>query len=82
MGINVKRADVVAAVQELAKVQGTSLTDAIGDAVRCKLDQINHRKGLASRLRKIALETGPKFREPWSTVDHGELLYDELGLPK
>ena len=54
MGINIKRQDVVETARALAKVQGMTMTDAIGDAVREKLEQINYRKGLAKRLRKLA----------------------------
>ena len=53
MGINIKRQDVVETARALAKVQGMTMTDAIGDAVREKLEQINYRKGLAKRLRKL-----------------------------
>jgi len=30
----------------------------------------------------IGKECAPLFREPYLFIDHGELLYDEKGLPK
>jgi hypothetical protein len=30
----------------------------------------------------IGRELASRFKEPWKSIDHGELLYDELGLPK
>ena len=39
-------------------------------------------KGLVARLLAIAADSGPRFKEPYGTIDHADLLYDEAGLPK
>ncbi len=52
-------------------------------AVRERLDRLRHlqQAGLADRLVAIGMDTAPRLREPFRTMDHGELLYDERGLP-
>ncbi len=37
---------------------------------------------LAERLLKIGKDCAAHLKEPFLTVDHGDLLYDEQGLPK
>jgi antitoxin VapB len=37
--------------------------------------------GLADLLLTIGQDTAPRLHEPFSTGDHGDLLYDERGLP-
>jgi antitoxin VapB len=71
-------------VNELADLTGESLTSAITAAVREKLERVKSAKrgGLAARLERIAKEATPLFKEPYRSLDHGEMLYDEKGLPK
>jgi antitoxin VapB len=86
MSLNIKNDETCRLVQELAKLTGESLTAAVTSAVKEKLakerSQVTRKPGLAERLMKIAEETGPLFKEPWKSMDHGDLLYDEMGLPK
>ena len=37
---------------------------------------------LPERLLKIGRECAPLWKEPYRSADHGELLYDDKGLPK
>jgi antitoxin VapB len=37
---------------------------------------------MKERIMKIAKDTGPRWKEPYRSIDHGDLLYDEKGLPK
>jgi antitoxin VapB len=37
---------------------------------------------MVERIMKIAEECGPLWKEPYRSIDHGDLLYDEKGLPK
>ncbi len=67
--------------QELAAMTGESLTAAVTEAVRERLERIK-RKGMKERIMKIAKECAPRWKEPFRSVDHGDLLYDEKGLPK
>lgn len=67
--------------QELAALTGESMTTAVTEAVREKLTRVKSR-GMAERIMKIAKQCGPLWKEPFKSVDHGDLLYDEKGLPK
>lgn len=60
---------------------GESLTTAVTEAVRERLVRVKS-KGMKERIMKIAKECAPRWKEPFRSVDHGELLYDEKGLPK
>ncbi len=86
MSLNIKNEETYRLVQELAQLTGESLTTAVTNAVKEKLEKQRARpkrhEGLAERLMEIARETAPRFKEPWKSIDHGDLLYDEMGLPK
>ena len=84
MSLNIKNEEAHRLAQELAKLTGESMTAAVTEAVRERLERLrqNHRKDIAERLMKIAKECGPLWKEPFRSMDHGELLYDEKGLPK
>ncbi len=86
MSLNIKNEETCRLVQELAQLTGESLTAAVTTAVKEKLakerSQPKNRPGLAERLTEIAMRTAPLFKEPWKSIDHGDLLYDEMGLPK
>jgi len=38
--------------------------------------------GLAERLLAIGRDCAVHLKEPYRSADHGELLYDEQGLPR
>jgi antitoxin VapB len=84
MSLNIKNEKTHRAAQELARLTGESMTAAVDKAVRERLEKIRgaRRGGLAERLLKIGRECAPLWEEPYHSVDHGELLYDEKGLPK
>ena len=37
---------------------------------------------LADRLVAIGRACPPRLKEPYRSAEHGDLLYDELGLPR
>lgn len=84
MSLNIKNEEAHRLAQQLAKVTGESMTTAVTEALRERLERVrrNGRDGLAERLMKIARECGPLWKEPYRSLDHGEILYDEKGLPK
>jgi antitoxin VapB len=84
MGLNIKNEKTHRLARELARLTGESMTVAVGEAVRERLERVrgNSKKGLAERIMKIAKECGPLWKEPYRSMDHGDLLYDERGLPK
>jgi antitoxin VapB len=84
MSLNIKNEKTHRAVRQLAKLTGESMTAAVDKAVRERLERLrkNDRKDLAERLLKIGRECAAHLKEPYKSIDHGELLYDEHGLPK
>ena len=83
MSLNIKNAETHQLVQELAELTGETQTMAVTIAVRERLEKVRHRHeaGLADRMLAIGRDTAPRLREPFRTADHGDVLYDERGLP-
>jgi antitoxin VapB len=84
MGLNIKNEETYELVQELARLTGESMTAAVTVAVRERLARIQHERsaGLAERLIAIGQDCSTHLKEPFRSVDHGDLLYDEHGLPR
>jgi antitoxin VapB len=57
------------------------MTTAVTEALRERLARAR-RKGLADRLMAIGKDCAAHMSDETRTIDHGELLYDENGLPK
>jgi antitoxin VapB len=83
MSLNIKNTETHQLVQELAALTGETQTTAVTIAVRERLERVRHRQqtDLADRLLAIGRDTAPRLREPFRTADHGDLLYDQQGLP-
>ncbi|HUJ05383.1 MAG TPA: type II toxin-antitoxin system VapB family antitoxin [Streptosporangiaceae bacterium] len=83
MSLNIKNAKTHALVQELAALTGETQTTAITIAVRERLERVRRLReaGLADRLLAIGADAARRLREPYLSADHGDLLYDERGLP-
>ncbi len=81
MSLNIKNEETHRLAQELAALTGESMTSAVTEAVRERLRRVKS-KGMAERIMKIARKCGPRWKEPYRSIDHGDLLYDEKGLPK
>ncbi len=84
MSLNIKNEQTHRLVRQLAKLTGESMTAAVDKSVRERLARVRDAKrgGLAERLLKIGRECAPLWKEPYRSMDHGDLLYDEKGLPK
>lgn len=81
MGLNIKNSETERLIQELAEATGQTLTGAITEAVREKLDRVR-RKGLADRLMEIGRDAASRMTEEERTFNYDDWLYDENGLPK
>jgi antitoxin VapB len=83
MSLDIKNAETYRLVQELAALTGETQTAAVTIAVRERLDRVRHLReaGLADRLLAIGADTAPRLHGQWRNADHGDLLYDERGLP-
>jgi antitoxin VapB len=84
MPLNIKNEETNRLIHELAHLTGETLTGAVRSAVQERLARIRKQTkgGLAEHILSIGRETAPLFKEPYRSTEHGDLLYDELGLPK
>jgi antitoxin VapB len=84
MSLNIKNEDTHGLVRELARLTGESQTAAVDTAVRERLARIRRLRGagLADRLLAIGADAAHRLPEQLRTAEHGDLLYDESGLPR
>lgn len=84
MALNLKNKQTEKLVQELSELTGESLTAAITEAVRERLERLRAAQGtgLADRLTQIGRDCAAHLKEPFRSADHGDLLYDDKGLPR
>ncbi len=84
MSLNIKDEKTHRLVRELARLTGESMTTAVSKAVKERLQRVlqNDKGDLGERIMKIARECAPLWKEPLRSIEHGDLLYDEKGLPK
>lgn len=82
MSLNVKDPEAHRLAQAIADETGESLTKIVIDSLRERHARLEKQKGKASLhdLMAIARRAAREVKRPY--VDHGELLYDEHGLPK
>lgn len=86
MSLNIKSDKAHELTRELAQLTGESLTEAVTVAVAERLERVRQKHSDTQRraeaLLAIGRDTAPRLREPARSVEHGELLYDEKGLPR
>jgi antitoxin VapB len=84
MSLNIKNKDAHKLAHQLARITGESLTEAVTEAVRERLKRVQNKQAarLSDRLLEIGRDCAPRLKEPFRSADHGDLLYDEKGLPK
>ncbi len=85
MGLNIKNDETCLLARDLARLTGETMTAAITVALRERLARERRRHDLNARIEELlavgqrcaeSLEPGP------SAIEHGDLLYDDQGLPK
>ena len=85
MGLNIKNDETCRLARELAQLTGESMTGAITVALRERLEREERARSVEARLkamRAISKRCAARLRPGPSAVEHGDLLYDERGLPK
>ncbi|WP_405056411.1 type II toxin-antitoxin system VapB family antitoxin [Kribbella sp. NBC_01505] len=84
MSLNIKNENTHEIVRELARLTGESQTAAVDTAVRERLARVRRLRGagLADRLLAIGADAAHRMSDEALAVEHGDLLYDENGLPK
>ncbi|MFC5357003.1 type II toxin-antitoxin system VapB family antitoxin [Azospirillum himalayense] len=89
MGLTIKDEEAQRLAEQLAALTGESMSTVVTQALRERLDRLRSeqrsrepRTGLADRLLDIGRECAPHLKEPYRSADHGDLLYDDKGLPR
>ena len=85
MSLNIKNEEACQLAGELARLTGETMTGAITVALRERLDREKRRRDVDARTQEL-LAIGKRCAklvgEGASSLEHGDLLYDERGLPK
>jgi antitoxin VapB len=80
MSLNIKNEETHRLAQELAALTGESMTTAVTESVRERLNRVKS-KGMAQRIMKISKQCSERLKgKPLPEIE--ELLYDENGLFK
>jgi len=84
MSMNIKNKEANQLARQLSKLTGESLTFAVTEAVRERLDRVRNEHGvdLAERLLLIGRDCAAHLKEPFRSIDHDDMLYDDRGLPE
>ncbi len=85
MSLNIKNAETCRLAGELAQLTGETMTGAITVALRERLEREKKQRDLETLvqdLKAIAHRCASTLRDGPSAIEHGDFLYDELGLPK
>jgi antitoxin VapB len=83
MGVqmNIKNAEATALAGELASLTGMSVTQVVLEALRARKWELSKRD-VVEEVMALARDTRARLSPEALALDHGEYLYDELGLPK
>ena len=82
MSLNIKNEETCKLAVQLAKITGESMTQAVTQAIRERLFKLEKNDELAEELLAIGRDCASRLKEPYLSIDHGDLLYDERGLPR
>lgn len=84
MGLHIKNEETHRLARELATLTGESMTVAVTVAIRERLDRVRREQGLhlADHLLAIGKDCAAHLEESFRSADHGDLLFDERGLPR
>lgn len=85
MSLNIKNHETCRLARDLAQLTGETMTGAITVALQERLEREKRGRSMGDRLQEMRAiaERCAKLLGPGpSAVEHGDLLYDERGLPK
>jgi antitoxin VapB len=83
MSLNIKDPEAHKLAQLLANETGESMTAAVTQALRERLERVRRRRkrdALLAELHAISARSAQILKGP--PIDHAKLLYDQEGLPK
>jgi len=81
--MNIKIRKLYRLTKQLADLTGETAATAVTVAVSERLDRVRRERGgdLVERLLEIGRDCAARLKEPYRTIDHGEMFYDDRGLP-
>ena len=85
MSLNIKNKETCRLADELARLMGETKTGAITVALKERLERerrLHDRESLLRNIRAIRKRCASLTGPGPSATEHGDLLYDEQGLPK
>ena len=85
MGLNIKNEETCKLAADLARLTGETKTGAITVALQERLEREKRLRDAdvrAQKLRAIAERCAKLLGPGPSAVEHGDVLYDERGLPR
>ena len=85
MGLNIKNEETCRLAADLARLTGETMTGAITVALQERLEREKRLRDAdvrAQKLRAIAERCAKLLGPGPSAVEHGDVLYDERGLPR
>lgn len=82
--LNIKNSETCRLIQELADATGETMTAAVTQAVRERLERLRGERGgsLADRLVAIGKDCAARLGGEYRALDHDAMLYDAKGLPQ
>jgi antitoxin VapB len=83
MSLNIKSPEAHELAREVADITGETLTAAVTQSLRERLDRLrgDEPPHLAERLVAIGRDCAGRLPEPWRSAEHADLLYADDGLP-
>jgi antitoxin VapB len=84
MSLNLKNNEAHRLAKQLARLTGENMTEAVTQAMRERIEGLRQGHGdkLSDRLLEIGRDCAAHMKEPFRSVDHGDFLYGDDGLPK
>lgn len=85
MSLNIKNEETHQLARELVQLTGETMTGAVTVALRERLDRERRERSVETRLQRLRAIRKRCARmqkgEGPSAIEHGDMLYDERGLP-
>ena len=85
MSLNIKNEETHQLARELVQLTGETMTAAVTVALRERLERERRERSVEARLRRLRAIRKRCARmlkgDGPSSIEHGDLLYDERGLP-
>jgi antitoxin VapB len=84
MSLNIKNREAYDLASELAWLTGRSMTAVVLDALRQQRERIRSQRQEEARVQElmtIAQRCATHIAQPVTAQDHGDMLYDDQGMP-